>query len=65
MNVSKVDTGQADKKYKIIFLGYHQNATSLFEYATKDGRSALPETLVVDYRYAIQKLKVRIRYENI
>ncbi len=55
MNVSKVDTVQADKKYKIIFLGYHQNATSLFEYASKDGRSALPETLVVDYRYAIQK----------
>ena len=42
------------KKYKIIFLGYHQNATSLFEYTKKSANSKLPDTLVIDYRYAIQ-----------
>ena len=43
-----------ERYYKIIFLGYHQNATSLFEYANKDKKSNLPDTLVIDYRYAIQ-----------
>ena len=55
MKTMKNDVGNNQKRYKIIFLGYHQNATSLFEYATKDGKFKLPETLVVDYRYAIQK----------
>ena len=54
MKSIKADATDNQKKYKVIFLGYHQNATSLFEYVTKNGRSELPKTLVIDYRYAIQ-----------
>ena len=54
MKPTKKDAQNDQKVYKIIFLGYHQNATSLFEFANKDGMFKLPETLVIDYRYAIQ-----------
>ena len=54
MKATKKEAQNDHKVYKIIFLGYHQNATSLFEFANKDGMFELPETLVIDYRYAIQ-----------
>ena len=49
-----LNTDTSGTQYKIIFLGYHQNANSLFEYSSKEHNSKLPDSLVIDYRYAIQ-----------
>ena len=49
------DLQNMKKDYKVIFLGYHQNATSLFQYVTNNNKSSFPESLVIDYRYAIQE----------
>ena len=49
------DRQNIKKDYKVIFLGYHQNATSLFQYVTNNNKSTFPESLVIDYRYAIQE----------
>ena len=54
MKTNTINTQTNHKHYKIIFLGYHQNAASLFEYVNKEGNYELPETVVIDYRYAIQ-----------
>ena len=54
MKTNTINTQTNHKYYKIIFLGYHQNAASLFEYVNKEGNYELPETVVIDYRYAIQ-----------
>ena len=54
MAPSKNELHTNKKSYNVIFLGYHQNATSVFQYATKVAKSSFPSSLVIDYRYAIQ-----------
>ena len=50
----KEDIQIENNSYKVIFLGYHQNTTSLFQYANKSKNGTFPKSLVIDYRYALQ-----------